>query len=80
MLLRSGSSTSSSKAFIQAVDPKYAVISCGKDNSYGHPHRETLNNLSKNQAEVFRTDQQGTVTVISDGSKLRVSAGGPSIR
>ena len=75
-----GSSTSSSKALIQAVDPKYAVISCGKDNSYGHPHRETLNNLSKNQAEVFRTDQQGTVTVISDGSKLRVSAGGPSIR
>lgn len=75
-----GSSTSSSEAFIKAVHPRYAVISCGKDNSYGHPNRETLSTLESNQAEVLRTDQQGTVSFVSDGSSLRVSVEGPSIR
>lgn len=75
-----GSSTSTSKPFLRAVQPQYAVISCGKDNSYGHPHRETLSALKQNQAEVYRTDQAGTITCYSDGSTLSISGGGPSIR
>lgn len=65
-----GSRTASSLAFLQAAEPEYAVISCGEDNSYGHPHAETLNNLRAMGVQVFRTDEQGTVVAVSDGEKL----------
>lgn len=65
-----GSSSSSSEAFLEAVSPSYAVISCGEDNSYGHPHAQTLNVLRKMGIQVFRTDEQGTITASSDGSKI----------
>lgn len=65
-----GSSTSSSRAFVQAVGPSYAVISCGKDNSYGHPHRETLTLLDELGVKVYRTDEDGTITVRCDGRSL----------
>lgn len=65
-----GSSSSSSEAFLEAVSPSYAVISCGEDNSYGHPHAQTLNVLRKMGVQVFRTDEQGTITASSDGSKI----------
>ena len=65
-----GSRTASSEAFLQAVEPTYAVISCGQDNSYGHPHAETLNTLRSMGVKVFRTDEQGTVTVTSDGHEI----------
>lgn len=65
-----GSRYSSSKAFLEAVSPSYAVISCGEDNSYGHPHAETLNNLRAMGVEVFRSDEQGTVVAVSDGSRI----------
>lgn len=65
-----GSSSSSSEAFLEAVSPSYAVISCGEDNSYGHPHSQTLNVLRKMGVQVFRTDEQGTITASSDGSKI----------
>lgn len=63
-----GSSTSNSYYFLRESNPKYAVISCGKGNMYGHPHEETLSRLSDLGAEVFRTDQQGTVIATDDGS------------
>lgn len=65
-----GSRYSSSESFLQAVTPAYAVISCGEDNRYGHPHAETLNTLRAMGVEVFRSDEQGTVVAVSDGSKI----------
>ena len=65
-----GSRTASSEAFLQAVEPTYAVISCGQDNSYGHPHAEALNTLRRMGVKVFRTDEQGTVVATSDGHEI----------
>ena len=65
-----GSSSSSTPAFLSAVNPRYAVIMCGRDNDYGHPHKEVKNNLEKRNITVYRTDKQGTVTVVSDGKNL----------
>lgn len=62
-----GSRSSSGKAFLQAVSPDYAVISCGADNSYGHPHAEAIKRLEEQEITYFRTDTQGTVTVTTDG-------------
>ena len=61
-----GSSTSTSDAFLETVDPAYAVISCGAGNRYGHPHDETLNRLAKEQIPYFRTDTQGSIVVTGD--------------
>lgn len=66
-----GSHTSSSLSFLRAVNPKYAVISCGQDNEYGHPHAETLNNLRQFDCQVFRTDEQGSIVAISDGKTIQ---------
>lgn len=65
-----GSSTSTSQAFLDRVDPSFAVISCGKNNDYGHPHRETLQKLMQENITVYRTDEQDTITVLSDGTSL----------
>lgn len=65
-----GSSTSTSAAFLKKVSPTWAVIQCGKDNSYGHPHRETLAALKKAGVTVFRTDELGTIIAVSDGSSI----------
>lgn len=65
-----GSSTSTGSAFLEAVSPTYAVISCGKDNSYGHPHEKTLNSLKSAGIELFRTDEQGSIIAVSDGKNL----------
>ena len=66
-----GSRYSSSQEFIDAVNPSWAVISCGDGNSYGHPHEETLRILF--DAKVLRTDQLGTIVFQSDGQTLTVS-------
>ena len=65
-----GSKTSSDKNFISLVSPNIAVISCGQDNSYGHPHQETLDSLLG--IEVLRTDLIGDIKIISDGEKIKV--------
>lgn len=64
-----GSANASSEAFLSAVSPELAVISCGKNNEYGHPEEQTLNRLASVGSEVLRTDQSGdvVVTVWSDG-------------
>lgn len=65
-----GSKTATSGAFLNKVNPDYAVISCGMGNSYGHPHKETLNKLYSKGIKIFRTDEQGTVIATSDGTDI----------
>ena len=67
-----GSTTSSSEAFLDAVDPKYAVISCGEGNDYGHPHAETIAKLKARNIEYFITTETGTVIFETNGEKLTV--------
>lgn len=64
-----GSRTSTTEKFLEQVNPKYAVISCGEDNDYGHPHKETIDLLEMLDVEYYRTDIQGTITITSDGSR-----------
>ena len=65
-----GSRTSTSEAFIKEVDPEYAIISCGEGNSYGHPTAECLNRLRTMGVKVYRTDEQGTIVLLCDGTNL----------
>lgn len=62
-----GSSSSSSKEFVEAIAPRYAIISCGKDNDYGHPHQETMDTLNALSVYVYRTDRNGEIYCESDG-------------
>jgi len=71
-----GSSTSSSDAFLAAVKPRAAVISVGARNHYGHPSNDVLRVLANVGAEVFRTDQSGTVIARTNGRRLEIEAGG----
>ncbi|MCU1257563.1 MAG: internalization-related competence protein ComEC/Rec2, partial [Bryobacterales bacterium] len=65
-----GSKSSSSPAFLDALHPAFALISDGFENSYGHPHRQTIDNLSQRRIRTLRTDQQGLLTIRSDGRYL----------
>jgi DNA internalization-related competence protein ComEC/Rec2 len=65
-----GSRTSTTAAFLDAVTPKAAVISCGKGNSYKHPHPKTLDKLKRRNINLFRTDETGTVIITTDGQKI----------
>ena len=65
-----GSRTANTEEFLQRVEPDYAVISCGEDNSYGHPHGEVMNRLRAMGTSVFRTDEQGTIVAYSDGTQI----------
>ncbi|MDR3596808.1 ComEC/Rec2 family competence protein [Clostridium sp.] len=65
-----GSYSSTSQAFLDKVNPKYAVISCGKGNDYGHPHKETITKLNAENINVFRTDLEGTIIATSDGTNI----------
>ena len=67
-----GSKTSGSEAWLAAVRPKLTLISCGKDNSYGHPHRETLERLEAADSAVLQTTECGAILVNSDGKDFRV--------
>lgn len=66
-----GSSTSTTKDFLDAVSPKIAVISVGKDNSYNHPSSSTLSTLKKYGCTIYRTDKDGNITLKSDGENIR---------
>lgn len=66
-----GSSTSTTKDFLDAVSPKIAVISVGKDNSYNHPSSSTLSTLKKYGCTIYRTDNDGNITLKSDGENIR---------
>lgn len=67
-----GSSTATSAEFLDRVMPKYAVISCGRDNSYGHPHEITVTRISKYADEIYVTADVGTIVFSSDGEGLNI--------
>ncbi len=67
-----GSRSSSTSAFIDRLQVRVAIISCGADNRYGHPHRETLDTFRSRGVRVFRTDRDGQIRVLSDGSRMWV--------
>ena len=75
-----GSSSSTTPAFLKAVAPKYAVISVGTGNNYGHPHKETLTKLANAKVQVYRTDQDGTLVFTSDGKTIIVKKLGSTIK
>lgn len=66
-----GSKTSTSPAFLEAVKPRFAIISCGRRNKFHHPHRSTLERMFQ-FCRVYRTDLDGTVIVRSDGERVEV--------
>ena len=71
-----GSSTSTTPAFLHAVDPKIALISVGATNTYGHPSPAVVRSLVNRGVQVLRTDHVGTVVVRTDGKTISVEAGG----
>ena len=67
-----GSKYSSTKAFLQSLDPKLAVISCGANNRYGHPHAETLERLEEQGVQWVRTDEKGAVVIEVEDNKITI--------
>ena len=70
-----GSKTSSSKSFINEINPKNSIISVGKNNRYGHPNKEALNNLE--DSKVYRTDQDGSIIFKIKNNKLKIKTCSP---
>lgn len=69
-----GSKTSSSKKLIDEINPKYGVISVGKNNKYGHPNKEILNTLSN--SKIYRTDEDGSIMFKIKNNKLKIKTCG----
>ncbi|MEX0930429.1 MAG: ComEC/Rec2 family competence protein [Candidatus Paceibacterota bacterium] len=67
-----GSDTSSALVWIGWSDPEYAVISAGKDNSYGHPHEEVVERLERFDIKILETAKEGTIVFESDGERVRL--------
>lgn len=67
-----GSYKSSCEKFVKAVGASYGIISCGKDNDYGHPHKQAMKRWKKSGTELLRTDLSGTITVTSDGRHYNI--------
>ncbi len=67
-----GSNKSTSESLLGFASPQYAVISVGKNNSYGHPHKETLEILNRFGIKIFRTDENGMIETKSDGENVTV--------
>lgn len=65
-----GSDTANTMAFLEEVRPTSVVISCGEGNSYGHPRAGAMNNFRSIGAKVYRTDEQGTIVAVSDGTEI----------
>jgi len=70
-----GSKTSSSKEFIEIINPKYSIISVGKNNRYGHPNKEVLDNL--NNSKIYRTDQDGSIIFEIKKDKIEIGTCAP---
>ena len=70
-----GSNTSSSEEFIAEIKPKYSVISVGKNNRYGHPNKEVLDNLG--ESKIYRTDQDGSIMFEIKNKKLEIETCNP---
>jgi competence protein ComEC len=67
-----GSNTSSLAGFLKAASPKVAIITCGTDNDYHHPHQGTLRKYEEAKIKLYRTDLNGTVIVTTDGKQYQV--------
>lgn len=65
-----GSATATSNDFLAKTVPEFAVITCGVDNQYGHPDKDTMDKLQSMEIQVYRTDKQGTVIATSNGTKI----------
>lgn len=72
-----GSKGSTSRTWLEAVDPQHIVISCGKDNPYGHPGETVMQRISQTDASLYRTDESGTIVFTGDGQSVSLSAGIP---
>ena len=70
-----GSKTSSSEEFINNINPKYSIISVGKNNRYGHPNKEVLENLKK--SKIYRTDKEGSIMFKIKKNKLQIETCSP---
>ena len=70
-----GSNTSSGKEFINEINPKYSIISVGKNNRYGHPNKEVLYNLK--DTKIYRTDQDGSIMFKIKNNKLDIETCSP---
>ena len=70
-----GSKTSSGEEFINEINPKYSIISVGKNNRYGHPNKEVLNNLD--DSKIYRTDKQGSIMFKIKNNKLKIETCSP---
>jgi competence protein ComEC len=68
-----GSAYSSTPAFIAAVHPRYAIISVGRHNMFGHPAPSTIQTLQRFGAHVYRTDENGAATIVTDGAIMSIS-------
>lgn len=68
-----GSQYASSEEFLSLCKPKYAIISVGRDNYFNHPNPRTLNRLVRIKANIIRTDETGTISLISDGGAIRIA-------
>lgn len=68
---RHGSKYSTSTTFLDEVNPKYVIISCGAGNKYGYPHDETIKKLTDRKIKTYRTDKDGTIHAISDGKTIK---------
>lgn len=66
-----GSSTSTSKEFLNKVNPSIGIISVGSDNSYNHPNLDTIQRLKDSNVKIYRTDKDGTIILYSDGSTIK---------
>jgi competence protein ComEC len=67
-----GSHSSSGQAFLSSISPSVAIISCGRENSFGHPAPEVLAKLKAVGATTYRTDRQGAIVVTTDGKRISV--------
>ncbi len=74
-----GSDTSSAEAFLAKIVPEICVISCGKDNDYGHPHAALLQRLSVYTKRVYRTDLSGNIVLLSDGKNIKTIINGNEV-
>lgn len=74
-----GSKTATTLPFLELVDPLYAVISCGENNKFKHPHAETVEALKALGATILRTDQNGTIGVYTDGKRVMIKIKGKSV-
>jgi competence protein ComEC len=67
-----GSKNATQDTFLKIIQPEIALISCGKDNRYGHPHKELLERLEKAECKIKITYESGAITITTDGNQMKL--------